>query len=175
MNATPTWRRSRLLTIGWAEAGRMLDELAGQIRESGFDATVIAGIARGGLPPAVALSNLLDVTDFRILGIPRNSGNGRYSDRADARLDYVVPERPLLGERVLIVDDIMGDGGTMALATKTVLDLGAADARSAVVVRNIGSRGRPDFFAVEVDDWTVFPWEEQPTADQPTAPLGGGR
>ncbi|MEU5041579.1 phosphoribosyltransferase [Streptomyces griseorubiginosus] len=171
MNATPTWRRNKLLTIGWAEAGQMLDELAGAVRADGFAPTVIAGIARGGLPPAVALSNLLGVTDFRILGIPRNSGNGRYSERGDARLDYVVPEGSLLGERVLIVDDIMGDGGTMELATKTVLDLGAAETRSAVVVRNIGSRSCPDFLAAEVDDWTVFPWEEQPTTDQPTAPV----
>lgn len=87
----------------------------------------------------------------------------------------MVPKRSLLGERVLIVDDIMGDGGTMELATKTVLDLGAAESRSAVVVRNVGSRSRPDFFAAEVDDWTVFPWEEQPTADQRTAPVGKPR
>ncbi|MFB7270867.1 phosphoribosyltransferase [Streptomyces sp. NPDC056244] len=175
MNAVPVWRREKLLTIGWAEAGRMLDGLARDIRADGFAPTVIAGIARGGLPPAVALSNLLGVTDFRILGIPRNTSNSRYSERGEAVLDYVVPERPLTGERVLIVDDIMGDGGTMALAERTVRGLGAAGVRSAVVVRNIGSRGRPDFLAVEVDDWTVFPWELPPGAEEAAGALEGPR
>ncbi|MFJ2905742.1 phosphoribosyltransferase [Streptomyces sp. NPDC087212] len=174
MNATPTWRRSKLLTIGWQDAGLMLDALASAVRGAGFAPTVIAGIARGGLPPAVALSNLLGVTGFRILGIPRNSGNGRYSERGEARLDYVVPEGSLAGERVLIVDDIMGDGGTMALAERTVRGLGAAEVRSAVVVRNVGSRSLPDFFAVEVDDWTVFPWEEQPDEGRTTGALRAG-
>jgi hypoxanthine phosphoribosyltransferase len=175
MNATPTWRRRRLLTIGWADAGLMIEALARDVRADGFAPTVVAGIARGGLPAAVALSNLLGVTDFRVLGIPRNLGNGRYSERDEAILDYVTPERALTGERVLIVDDIMGDGGTMELARKTVLGLGAVEARSAVVVRNIGSRSRPGYCAVEVDDWTVFPWEEQPEAGQPTAELRGPR
>lgn len=175
MNTLPTWRRRRLLTIGWAEAGRMLDGIARDVRDSGFAPTVIVGIARGGLPPAVALSNLLDVTDFRILGIPRNTSNSRYSERGPAVLDYVVPERPLTDERVLIVDDIMGDGGTMALAVETVRGLGAAEVRSAVVVRNVGSRGRPDFQAVEVDDWTVFPWERPPGADEASTAVDGPR
>ncbi|MGW3210166.1 phosphoribosyltransferase [Streptomyces sp. NPDC001135] len=175
MNAVPTWRRQKLLTIGWAEAGRMIDALARDVRADGFAPTVLAGIARGGLPAAVALSNLLDVTDFRILGIPRNTTNSRYSERGDAVLDYVVPRRPLTGERVLIVDDIMGDGGTMALARQTVLDQGAAEVRSCVLVRNVGSRGRPDFHAAEVDDWTVFPWELPPAEGEKTGTLEGPR
>lgn len=175
MNATPTWRRANLLTIGWSEMGRMLTGLAHDIKESGFAPSVIVGIARGGLPPAVTLSNLLGVTDFRILGIPRNTTNSRYSERGEAVLDYITPQRPVTGADVLIVDDIMGDGGTMALAVDTIRGLGAAEIRTAVVVRNVGSRGRADFQAVEVDDWTVFPWELPPGAEDSTTVLAAPR
>ncbi|MFE1172503.1 phosphoribosyltransferase [Streptomyces sp. NPDC058773] len=171
MNATPMWRRDRLLTISWETMGRMLDRMAEDIRSDGFAPTLVAGIARGGLPPAIALSNLLGVEDFRILGIPRNSSNSRYSGRGEAVLQYVVPERPLDGSRVLLVDDIMGDGGTMALAKQTMLDRGAAEVRTAVVVRNLGAASTADYQATEVDDWTVFPWETPPGAHELAVPL----
>ncbi|MFJ1745033.1 phosphoribosyltransferase [Streptomyces sp. NPDC088116] len=175
MKPAPVWRRDRLLTISWEAMGRMLSTMAKDIEASGFAPTVVAGIARGGLPPAIALSNLLAVEDFRILGIPRNTSNSRYSERGEAVLDYVVPDRPLTGARVLLVDDIMGDGGTMALAVSTALSLGAAEVRTAVVVRNLGAANAADYTAAEVDDWTVFPWEAPPAADENAVPLPGAR
>ncbi|MFF2806336.1 phosphoribosyltransferase [Streptomyces sp. NPDC058000] len=171
MSGTPMWRRDRLLTISWEAMGRMVNGLAEEIRASDFAPTVVAGIARGGLPPAIALSNLLAIEDFRILGIPRNTSNSRYSERDEAVLNYVVPQRSFSGSRVLLVDDIMGDGGTMALAKRTVLELGAAEVRTVVVVRNLGAANTADFQAVEVDDWTVFPWEAPPGADELAVPL----
>ncbi|MEU7636096.1 MULTISPECIES: phosphoribosyltransferase [unclassified Streptomyces] len=171
MSGTPMWRRDRLLTISWEAMGRMLNGLADDIRASDFVPTVVAGIARGGLPPAIALSNQLAIEDFRILGIPRNTSNSRYSERDEAVLNYVVPQRSFSGAHVLLVDDIMGDGGTMALAKSTVLELGAAEVRTVVVVRNLGAANTADFQAVEVDDWTVFPWEAPPGAGELAVPL----
>ncbi|MFE7612011.1 phosphoribosyltransferase [Streptomyces celluloflavus] len=171
MSGTPMWRRDRLLTISWEAMGRMLNGLADDIRASDFAPTVVAGIARGGLPPAIALSNLLAIEDFRILGIPRNTSNSRYSERDEAVLNYVVPQRAFTGARVLLVDDIMGDGGTMALAKSTVLELGAAEVRTVVVVRNLGAANTADFQAAEVDDWTVFPWEAPPGSGELAIPL----
>lgn len=172
-SGTPVWRRDRLLSLGWPELGKALTVLADAVYESGFRPTIIVGIARGGLPPAVTLSNLLGVEDFRILGIPRNSSNGRYSERGEAVLNYVVPQLPMTGANVLIVDDIMGDGGTMALAVSTVRDLGASEVRTAVVVRNVGSAGRPDHQVIETDDWTVFPWELPPGDGEKSEPIPG--
>ncbi|MCE4942275.1 MULTISPECIES: phosphoribosyltransferase [Streptomyces] len=171
MSGTPMWRRDRLLTISWEAMGRMLAGLADDVRASGFAPTAVAGIARGGLPPAIALANLLAIEDFRILGIPRNTSNSRYSERGAAVLKYVVPEREFGGARVLLVDDIMGDGGTMALAKRTVEELGAAEVRTVAVVRNLGAAQRADFQAVEVDDWTVFPWEAPPGDNELAVPL----
>ncbi|MFJ6701072.1 phosphoribosyltransferase [Streptomyces sp. NPDC091272] len=173
MNDLPLWRREQLLVLGWEEAGKALGRLADEIRASDFRPTVVAGIARGGLPPAVALSNLLGVEDFRILGIPRNTSNSRYSERAEPVLRYVVPDEPMTDARVLLVDDIMGDGGTMALAERTVRELGAAAVRTVVLVRNVHAAGRPDHLALEVDDWIVFPWERPPEHGENHRPAPG--
>jgi hypoxanthine phosphoribosyltransferase len=166
------WARERLLHIDWETMGRLLTDLAEEIRGKGFRPDVVVGIARGGLPPAVALSNLLDIPEFAILGIPRNSSNSRYSDRAEPRYEYLAPERPLTGLRVLLVDDIMGDGGTMALAKELMRARGAAEIRTAVVVRNVNCASAPDHHAVSVDDWTVFPWEAPPGPEEEVVELG---
>ncbi|MEV7084856.1 phosphoribosyltransferase family protein [Streptomyces sp. NPDC093085] len=173
MSSTSLWRRERLLLLGWPEVGKALTLLADEVRDSGFRPTVIVGIARGGLPPAVALSNLLGVQDFRIFSIPRNTSNSRYSERGEPTLSYTVPDRPMTGADVLIVDDIMGDGGTMALAVRTAQNLGAAAVRTVVLVRNIHAAGHPDHQALEVDDWTVFPWERPPGHGESHAPVPG--
>ena len=171
MSPAPVWRRDRLLTISWDALGEMVGTLARDITASGYAPTVVAGIARGGLPPAIALSNLLAVEDFRILAIPRNVSNSRYSERGEAVLDYVVPDREMSGDRVLLVDYIMGVGVSMSLAVDTARKLGAREVRTAVVVRNLGAANSADFTAVEVDDWTVFPWEAQPGPGERTVPL----
>jgi hypoxanthine phosphoribosyltransferase len=165
------WARERLLTISWSAMGLMLTGLADQIRNSGFRPEVVVGIARGGLPPAVALANLLDVTEFRLLGIPRNASNSRYSERADPRYEYLVPDRPITGRRTLLVDDIMGDGGTMALARDVLRSRGVTTICTVVVVRNVHAAQSVDHHAVTADDWTVFPWEKPPGPAERTVAL----
>ena len=162
MSKNGLWKRKKLLLISWETVGVLLHDLAEEIRETGFQPDAVVGIARGGLPVAVTLSNLLDVPDFRILGIFRNASNSRYSDRRSAWFDYLTPTRPLAGRRILVVDDIMGDGGTMSLATDILREHGAGPVRSAVLACNVNSLQRPDHHCLEVDDWTVFPWEAPP-------------
>ncbi|MEV5598772.1 phosphoribosyltransferase family protein [Streptomyces sp. NPDC052496] len=172
MTAGPSlWKRQRLLTMSWQTLGTLLTGLAEEIRAAGPLPDTVVGITRGGLTPAVALAHRLDVPEFRIMGIPRNSSNSRYSERGAAALEYVVPDTPLTGKRVLVVDDIMGDGGTMETAVGTLRALDAAEIRTAVLVRNQNCAGRPDHQGVEVDDWTVFPWEAPPGPAEPTVPL----
>lgn len=169
---TSLWARRRLLNISWDTMGRLLSCLAEEIRATGFSPDVVVGIARGGLPPAVALSNLLDIPEFRILGIPRNSSNSRYSEREAPRFDYLMPDRPIDGGRLLLVDDIMGDGGTMDLAVALMKERAAAEIRTSVVVRNVNCQREVDHYAVEVDDWVVFPWEAPPGPSETVVELG---
>ena len=165
------WERRRLLVIGWETAGRLVTALTDDIRASGFVPEVVVGISRGGLPAAVALSHRLGVTDFRILGIQRNASDSRYSSRAAARLNYLSPDDGLAGRRVLLVDDITGDGGTLALAVPVLTGKGAAEVRVAVLVRNVNSTAEPDYHGVSVNDWTVFPWESPVRPGEHAVPL----
>jgi hypoxanthine phosphoribosyltransferase len=165
------WERRRLLVLDWETAGELVDRLVDDIRASGFLPDVVVGIARGGLPLAVALSHRLGVADFRVLGIQRNASDSRYSDRGSARLDYFSPDGDLTGRRVLVAEDIVGDGGTLAVALPLLTAKGAAEVRTATLVRNVNGATEVDYEGVVVDDWTVFPWESPAQAADATVKL----
>ncbi len=49
------------IVISWEEVGKMIDELAIKIKESGIKFDGIFGVPRGGLPLAVILSYKMDI------------------------------------------------------------------------------------------------------------------
>jgi len=165
------WQRRRLLVIDWAAAGQLVAGLVDDIRASRFEPDVVVGIARGGLPLAVALSHQLGVADFRVLAMRRNSSDSRYSERGPVRLDCLSPDKALAGRRILLADDIVGDGGTLAAAVNLLTAAGLAELRTAALVRNVHATVRPDYEGVTADDWTVFPWENPPGPHDPAVAL----
>lgn len=70
------------------------------------------------------------------------------------------PAVPMVGRRVLLVDDILDEGHTLAAVRKACISEGAAEVRIAVLTRKIHDRCVPDLVAdyigVEVPDRYVF-------------------
>ncbi|SEH03069.1 hypothetical protein SAMN05444920_13278 [Nonomuraea solani] len=157
---TPRWERKRLLRLDWPAFGDAAEELARQVMDSGFQPNVIMGIARGGLPLATVLGHLLSGR-VGAIGVTRNSSDDRYAERDEVEISWLVPES-LEGARVLLVDDIAGDGGTLRGVRERAGRAGATEVRAAVIVVNDGCTERPDYSVFSADDWVVFPWERPP-------------
>jgi hypoxanthine phosphoribosyltransferase len=69
------------------------------------------------------------------------------------------PHLPLAGRVVLVVDDILDEGFTLAQVMQECARLGAAQVLSAVLVRKIHARptiGHADYYGLEVGDRYVF-------------------
>ncbi len=70
------------------------------------------------------------------------------------------PQVPMLGRRVLLVDDILDEGQTLLQVRQACLREGASDVRIAVMTRKLHDRCVPDLTAdyvgVEVPDRYVF-------------------
>jgi hypoxanthine phosphoribosyltransferase len=123
---------------------------------------VIVGIARGGVAPAAALSDLTGVRQHIITA--RHNLTDQIETPATGHVTLDVADLPtdLHRARILVVDDICGTGATLRAATNAVQGLGAATIRTAVLCRNTGSLLYPDTWVWDVADWTVFPWEPDP-------------
>ena len=70
------------------------------------------------------------------------------------------PTVPMIGRRVLLVDDILDEGHTLAAVRRACLNEGAAEVRIAVLTRKLHDRCVPDLVAdyigVDVPDRYVF-------------------
>lgn len=116
--------------------------------------TLIVGVGRGGLVPAVYLSHAT--------GIPMLSCD---MSHPGGMLDRLA-QRSQAGELLLFVDDINDSGRTIGLIRNWLVDEGAeaAAVRFATLLDNEVSAERVEYRARSIDrrvvkDWFVFPWE----------------
>ena len=115
-----------------------------------FVPDVVIGLSRGGLQPAVMLSNYFDVPMIPVSLALR--------DHQVERLDFEIDP----GKKYLVIDDINDTGATLERLSQYMVE---AQWRSAVLINNLPSPFEPDYQGIEInkdeeDVWVVYPWEE---------------
>ncbi|XYI01413.1 phosphoribosyltransferase [Sorangium sp. So ce1128] len=153
---------SEIITMSWQE----VDQLAELLRRalSGVEVDVVLGISRSGLVPAVMLSHRLGVRDFAVLDIRRTESDDIESSKSLPTVCGLLDTARLQGRRVLLVDDIVGEGLTMMRAREVLTPLCDRLVSVTLVVnqRNLGMRSPcdvVDYHACIVHGWVTFPWE----------------
>jgi len=121
--------------------------------------TLLVGIGRGGLTPAVFLSHRMGLP---LVSIDHSTKIAQFGEELVA----VLARRTRDGDRLLFVEDINDSGRTIgeirnALATEGAI---ANRIRFAVLLDNVRSSQRVDYRSRQIDrsvdkDWFVFPWE----------------
>ncbi len=154
------WRRHSLYLLSWAHFDTAIRSIAAQVRSAEAETDCIVGISRGGLVPAVALSNVLGISAFHAIAMERNVGAGQYLNKQPPRVLWHGNLTAVRGRCVLVVDDVAGSGETLRSVCEQALLAEAASVRTAVIVRMQRGTSASDFVAVELDDWVVFPWED---------------
>jgi hypothetical protein len=121
--------------------------------------SLLVGVGRGGLTPAVFLSHRMGLS---MVSIDHSTRIAQFGEELVA----VLAERTRAGDRLLFVEDINDSGKTIgeiraALAAEGAV---AGQIRFAVLIDNIRSQQRVDYAFREIDrsvtkDWFIFPWE----------------
>jgi len=140
--------------IGWAPFGNLVRDLAARISER-FQPDIVLGVAKGGVFVGGALAGALR-SDFHAIRIEKRSRDPKGPSRPEAK------ERlpSLRGKRVLVVDDVAATGRTIEKARRLARRAGAKEVQAAVLVVRPGG-ARPEWFALETDELTVFGWDYQ--------------
>ena len=149
--------RKEVLT--WELFGTASRELAQTIADSDFEPEIIIAVARGGLLPAGALSYALGVKLSDAITVEF------YTDVHETLPDPVLlapmlDTESISDKKVLVVDDVVDSGRTLALVLELLRGYGA-ECRSAVIYEKPRSEVRPDFSWKSTDEWIVFPWSAQ--------------
>lgn len=146
--------------LTWDLFGTSCRELAQQVVDSGFEPEILIAVARGGLLPGGGLAYALGVKLTDAINVEF------YTDVHETLPDPVLLA-PLLdtesiaGRRLLVVDDVVDSGRTLALVLE-LLESHGAQTRSAVIYAKSSTVVEPDYVWRHTDQWIVFPWSAEP-------------
>jgi len=143
------------LAPSWSDMGEMAVALAKKLKNKKLKFDRIIALAKGGLPWARQLQDLLDIPKLSSVEIRSYTGIGKASQKP-----VVTQKLPVAikGEHILIYDDVVDTGETVACAKKYLL--GEKKASSVVVASHFfkkHSKIKVDIFAKQTDAWIIFP------------------
>lgn len=142
-----------------AQVEAALDKMAVEISEQLADKNpILLCVMIGGLVP---LGNLLPRLDFPLEVDYLHATRYRGEIQGGELHWKVRPNLSLAGRTVLIVDDILDAGVTLAAIVNEVKALGAAEVQTAVLVdkhhrRAVNGLKHADYVGLEVDDHYIF-------------------
>ena len=127
--------------IKWREIVSLCGKVVSKLKDNHPDILDyrIMGITRGGLIPAVIISNMLNIRKVYSLEI------------------YQVPEMSSI-EKVLLIDDISDSGTTLKLTSEM---MSGKEVVTASLFLKHKTTFTPNVYGTVVPDdlWVVFPWE----------------
>ena len=140
--------------ISWSDYGNLAAALAEKIRASSKHYDLVVGIARGGIPVAMAVADHLNVKiDFVNVKSYTDFGN-----RTSPRILSTLTE-DIEGKDILLVDDLVDQGETLTSMKKYLGDMKPRTLDSAVMFKKPWSKTDPDYYLESVTEWVVFPFE----------------
>lgn len=140
--------------ISWSEYGNLAEALAEKVRANSRHYDLVVGIARGGIPVAMVVSDHLNVKiDF--VNVKSYNDIGK---RTAPRILSTLVEG-VEGKDVLLVDDLVDQGDTMVFLRKYLNDQKPKSLETAVMFKKPWSRVEPDYYLETVSEWIVFPFE----------------
>lgn len=142
------------LFVSWSDYHQTIEKLAAQIYESNWRFDQVLAVGRGGLRIGDTVSRLFKVP---MAVVQARSVSG--SELSDVRLSrHIAMVEDRLGPRVLVVDDLLDSGTTLALAKERAVREGA-EVRTAVLWRKACASFEPDYCVRQLDG---DPWVHQP-------------
>jgi len=148
------------LHVSWEEYNTLTERLALTVHDSGYRFNQIICIARGGLRVGDVLSRIFDLP-LAILSTHSYSAEGGTVRGELIIAEHMTMTSPRLGDRVLLVDDMVDSGHTLDLVQRTLPQRfhNITLCKTAVLWWKACSVVTPDFY---VDHLPDNPWIHQP-------------
>ena len=148
------------LTISWEQYNVLVERLALIVHESGYAFDQIICIARGGMRVGDVLSRIFD-QPLAILSTHSYTAEGGTIRGALVIAEHMTMTKPRLGDRVLLVDDMVDSGHTLEAVYRELPRRfpHIAEIRTAVLWWKACSVFKPDYW---VDYLADNPWIHQP-------------
>jgi len=148
------------LYVTWADYHTAIERLAATVHDSGWRFNQIVCIARGGLRVGDTLSRIfkLPLAIISTQSYPGEAGKGRGTLTVAKHMTMTTPA---LGDRALLVDDLVDSGVTLYAVKRHLLEAypAIAEIRTAVLWYKACSTCTPDYHVHHLPE---SPWIHQP-------------
>lgn len=123
---------------------------------------LVIGISRGGLMPALIMSQTWDVPLDIIVTSSYNKKN-QQTQLKIGKSSYLCFSDINKDSKILIVDDLVDSGKTMQAVVDLYKEKGFKNIKTAVLIYKRSSKFDPDYFAAGADEgvWIKFPYEKE--------------
>lgn len=139
----------------WSQMGELTFSLAQKILDSGQKFDRIVALAKGGWTWARTLVDYLGVSQLSSTRLKSYNGINQCG-----QVKVIQPLSDSVdGENILIFDDVVDSGETIAKAKEYLCLLGANTVSTASLCYKPHSKFAPDFYAFSTTSWVVFPHE----------------
>jgi hypoxanthine phosphoribosyltransferase len=142
--------------VDFNEIYDMSKKLAFKVTESGFKPEILLAIARSGFVPGRLISDFMGNSNLYALKVEH-----WLDTTAEHQEDATIPIKsplPVKGKRVLIIDDIVDTGRSAIQTLNYIKELGAKEAKTAVMLYLTVSEYEPDYYTVKQSEWIWFIW-----------------
>ena len=143
--------------ISWDYARELSEIVAEKIKKSGFKPDIIIAIIRGGLVPAMNLSDLLGIKDLLAIKVEHWGITATKSGKAELKVPL---QTGIEGKSVLLVDDLTDTGESIKVSLNHLRELNPAEIKTATLLHKSQSEFKPDFYAGDRKEWKwiILPW-----------------
>ncbi|MBN1994920.1 MAG: phosphoribosyltransferase [Anaerolineae bacterium] len=150
---------AKKIYLSWTEVDHLLSrELVPRLQHYNYD--VVIAITRGGIVPGGIIAEQLGIQQILVASVD-------FYEDPEHNLDWPVfmqfpADSFLRGKRVLIVDDVWYRGREVVSVSERVEQVGGRPVSVVLHYKPQFSQFEdktPDFYAVETDDWIIYPWE----------------
>jgi len=148
------------LYVTWDQYNRLVERLALTVHESGYAFNQIICVARGGMRVGDVLSRIYEMP-LAILSTHSYSAEGGTIRGELVIAEHMTMTKPRLGDRVLLVDDMVDSGHTLDAVHKELPKRfpHVTALKTAVLWWKACSVFEPDFYVEHLPD---NPWIHQP-------------
>lgn len=131
--------------------------VSGKIRKSGYKPDIIIAILRGGMVPAMNISDFIGIKDLRTLKAEHWGITATKNRKAELKSSIC---GDIKGKKILLVDDLTDTGGSMRVCIRHLKKFNPMEIRTAVLIHKTQSRFEPDFYAEKAEKWKwiILPW-----------------
>ena len=149
--------------ISWEKVEQLSYNIAYKIKKNNIKIDVIIPILRGGMPIALLLSSMLDVSDMACIHIRRSKDDNPNTEFGSPINKGITNVEVIKDANILIVDDTLDSAKTLDYATSIIQWYKPKSINVASLYNFNKDTFKKVYSGEEVVSykWVVFPWEDK--------------